>query len=456
MSNLCFDGNMSKKAVFLFTFMLLFLTLFSAVSFESASQINAEGWTVDFKHEPWAPQVGENVTFQAFVTPSEINITVFVWNFGDGTVQVAETKVASHVYVARGIYKVTLKVVADDGETRTVSKILSVITSDELWWFDYETMSVCWRANVAKGSFFVDFDEDRSTAALTNWGYWHVDYGVCCSLGVAKIISEHNVGYGWAFIIGEQEIDPPGYAHIHKTEAGDITEWFYYWVPKIEPPTDWVVCLQQSNGTVSMPVNETFWWSRDAEVWFAYTPVEIEAVATVDIEPDALNLRTAHGWLTVFVEFPAGDYSVSDIDVSTIVIDNMIPADPTSATIGDYDNDSIPDLMVQFNVSTVSEHVLPRLFALTYLFGNATVTLTGKLQNGTVFAGVGTFLYSGLVGDINVDGKVDIRDVAKAALAFGSTPSMPNWNPRADLNGDEKVNIRDIAWICMHFGQQVV
>ncbi len=59
-----------------------------------------------------------------------------------------------------------------------------------------------------------------------------------------------------------------------------------------------------------------------------------------------------------------------------------------------------------------------------------------------------------LIGDVNGDGKVDLRDLALAARAFGSTPTSPNWNPAADINGDGKVDLKDIALIARNFGQR--
>ncbi|MCW4043685.1 MAG: right-handed parallel beta-helix repeat-containing protein [Candidatus Bathyarchaeota archaeon] len=58
-----------------------------------------------------------------------------------------------------------------------------------------------------------------------------------------------------------------------------------------------------------------------------------------------------------------------------------------------------------------------------------------------------------ILGDINYDFKVDIRDIAIAALAFGSYPDHPRWNPIADINQDDKVDIRDLLIIAMHFGE---
>lgn len=61
---------------------------------------------------------------------------------------------------------------------------------------------------------------------------------------------------------------------------------------------------------------------------------------------------------------------------------------------------------------------------------------------------------SPLVGDVNGDLKVDLRDINEAGRAFGSTSSNPRWNSRADINGDGNMSIKDMALIARNFGQQ--
>jgi ABC-type transport system substrate-binding protein len=50
------------------------------------------------------------------------------------------------------------------------------------------------------------------------------------------------------------------------------------------------------------------------------------------------------------------------------------------------------------------------------------------------------------------DCKVDIKDVAVAAKAFGSYPGHAKWNTVADINLDYKIDIKDIASIAKKFG----
>jgi len=50
------------------------------------------------------------------------------------------------------------------------------------------------------------------------------------------------------------------------------------------------------------------------------------------------------------------------------------------------------------------------------------------------------------------DIKVDIKDVAIAAKAFGAYPGHIRWNTVADINGDYKIDIKDIASIAKKLG----
>lgn len=60
---------------------------------------------------------------------------------------------------------------------------------------------------------------------------------------------------------------------------------------------------------------------------------------------------------------------------------------------------------------------------------------------------------SGLVGDVNGDGKVDGKDIAVVATAFGSYPEHPRWNSAADINGDNVINSLDLALVAVNFGK---
>ncbi|MCK5593267.1 hypothetical protein KAI31_04135, partial [Candidatus Bathyarchaeota archaeon] len=57
--------------------------------------------------------------------------------------------------------------------------------------------------------------------------------------------------------------------------------------------------------------------------------------------------------------------------------------------------------------------------------------------------------------DVNYDGKVDIKDIALAAKAFGSYPGHAKWEKEVDLDYNDKIDIKDIATIAKDFGEVI-
>jgi len=100
--------------------------------------------------------------------------------------------------------------------------------------------------------------------------------------------------------------------------------------------------------------------------------------ATVDIAPDVLNLKSKGKWITVYIEFPQ-NYDLADINVSTIKLNDTVSAELKPASIGDYDDDGILDLMVKFDRGEVTSI----LEAGDYV----EVKISGELNDGTKFNG---------------------------------------------------------------------
>jgi hypothetical protein len=68
--------------------------------------------------------------------------------------------------------------------------------------------------------------------------------------------------------------------------------------------------------------------------------------------------------------------------------------------------------------------------------------------------------YSSLLPvDINYDGKVDMKDISKAAKGFGANygpPVHPRWTFRCDFNNDRKIDMKDISRVAKNFGKNSV
>lgn len=106
--------------------------------------------------------------------------------------------------------------------------------------------------------------------------------------------------------------------------------------------------------------------------------------AIVDMRPEILNLKSNDKEVTAYIEL-SGGYDSSNIDFSTIMLNNTIPTELDSVEIGDYDNDTLPDLAARFNRTAVKEYLLENC-EVTGL-SQVILTVTGKLQDGTPFKG---------------------------------------------------------------------
>jgi len=130
------------------------------------------------------------------------------------------------------------------------------------------------------------------------------------------------------------------------------------------------------------------WPSQDYDYYplmAPWMPFPRIITAIVEIDPDTLNLKSNGKWITVYIELPEG-YDVSNIEVSSIMLNDTVSAEPKPTAIGDYDKDSIPDLMIKFDRDEVISYILANVNNIKGKM-NVTLTITGKFNDGTPFQG---------------------------------------------------------------------
>lgn len=115
----------------------------------------------------------------------------------------------------------------------------------------------------------------------------------------------------------------------------------------------------------------------------------------VSINPRSLNLWSKGRWISVHIEFLEG-YSVQNINVTTILLNDTVPPDFKAPLImGDYDKDGILDLTIKFDRQEVIAHILFDI-DLEKLLGEKfmaiTLTITGCFSNGAPFQGSTTMI----------------------------------------------------------------
>lgn len=102
--------------------------------------------------------------------------------------------------------------------------------------------------------------------------------------------------------------------------------------------------------------------------------------AAVDFDPDTFNLRSKGKVVTVYIELPPG-YDVNQIDITSIRLNDTVPALARPTRISDYDKDSVPDLMVKFDRAAMKNLLTPG--------SQVEITITGEVA-GVGFEGSDT------------------------------------------------------------------
>jgi len=121
--------------------------------------------------------------------------------------------------------------------------------------------------------------------------------------------------------------------------------------------------------------------------------------ATIDIDPDTLNLKSNGKFFTAYIGLPTG-HNVADIDLTTVQLEGISAiTDPTYSFVTDpsqyfvdHDGDTILERMVKFDRATVRDALIGTIdFVKGVKFYDITLKVTGKVA-GTSFEGSDTIV----------------------------------------------------------------
>ena len=171
--------------------------------------------------------------------------------------------------------------------------------------------------------------------------------------------------------------------------------------------------------------------------------VEVKPIsATIDFDPDTLNLKNEGKWVTVYIELP-GEDDVARINVTTVRLNDIILAviDPKygfvtvpDLYITDHNQNGIFERMVKFDRTAVADILKPG--------DEVTVTVTGKVEHDTSLV---NFEGTDIIRVIS-KGKGRAAPVSPTQFTFGVPPPYPQpcnpevWIPYT-LGTDIKVTI---------------
>jgi PKD repeat protein len=315
--------------------------------------------------------------------------TNWLWDFGDGTTSIVQNP--AHTYAAAGNFIVKLTA-GNAGGTATASQMVSTFTQPSA---DFTTSfgATLFTLNFASSTagnptgWMWDFG-DGTTSTLQNPSHVYTTAGavtvtlsVFNPVGTATASQELIVGLpplptgvpaapsglmAWATALGQVSLtwvdNSDNEDSFDVTRAKDVDFTVELFIFEGLP----VNSISFIDNTVD--ASTTYFYQIDAvnvigdslpsNTVSVTTVAEPPAPTNVDFDPDTLNLKSKGKFVTVYIELPPGD-DVNNIDISTVILNGVVPALDKPTQVGDYDNDDVPDLMVKFDRTAVQEILTP-------------------------------------------------------------------------------------------------
>lgn len=215
---------------------------------------------------------------------------------------------------------------------------------------------------------YFDTDVDNETGRLITklgGGIIGADYKLSFTYWEGEGVYEWKEGVGWFL---KQKLEPEDWYGWLKSYAGYQYIEMRFPLESLDSPSLMELCLIDE-----VYAQEDFAPNQGRILYALKIPV---VGVTLRIDPNTLNFNSKGKWITAYIELPES-YNVRDIDASTVKLNGLVSAELHPTEIGDYDRDSIPDLMVKFDRTSI-------IGSLN--IGEATLTITGEV-NGIPFEG---------------------------------------------------------------------
>ncbi len=299
---------------------------------------------------------GTTVNFEGSFTASGSHTYSYHWDFGDGSVE-DSSLITSHAYADDGAYTVNLTVTDEEGD------------------FGNDTLLV----TVNNAIPIVDSGSDLEVTAgdLVSFSGTFSDPGW---------LDTHTAE--WNFGEGTPEAGSISEENEYPDSTGTVSGSFSY--------------FDAGEYTVTLSVTDDDGGIGQDQL----TVTVLTIVATVDFDPDTLNLGSGGQWITAYIELLDG-YDVAGINASSVLLNGVVSA-VTDQKYGfvkdkreylmDRDGDGIPERMLKFDRKKVE--------GIFKAGDQVKVTFTGKVEyNNGISSDLASFEGSDLIKVIEKSSK---------------------------------------------------
>lgn len=431
-----------------------------------------------FTFLPAWPTVGQTVTFDgSSSTPDGGTIVSYFWTFGDG--QNATGIVVNHSYANYGTFVTTLNITDSEG--------LSNSTSSQVNVRQYPTASFVFTPSLPFANQTATFNASASTpngGTIVSYGW---DYGDG-NTGTGAVSNHSYATYGTYYVtltVTDSEqltntLTKPIRIIVYPT--ANFTHTPVY--PAINMPILFNASLSKDpDGSIV-----SYYWNfgdgsnatqNTPLITHTYTVANVYIVTLVVTEDDGLTANATTS-MPVYTSVPTHDVGIAAVVMSSSVVwtGNSVTINWTTITINvtainEGQANETFDVSVYYNSSLLGKQTISNMApnstkllqfswdttTVPYAYYNITATASTVVDethtsDNTLSGGIVTVTHIGDISGPNgvPDMKVDIRDLAVVAKAFGSGPGLPGWNPICDIDHNGRVDIRDIALVAKAFG----
>lgn len=427
----------------------------------------------DFTFSPAYPKVGEPITFNATTSkPDGGTIVSYNWNFGDG--QNTTGVIVTHAYATYGGYVVTLNVTDSDGLSNTTSKQVNVR--------QYPTASFTYAPILPYVNATVTFNASASTPnGGTITGYsWDFGDG---NAGSGVTVSHAYATYGARYVnltVTDSEQLTNSVVQSIRIVIGPVANFTHKPVyPAINTPILFNASLSYDpDGSIA-----TYTWNfGDGNLTTRNYPAVYHTYSSPNVYLVSLNVTDSDGFtanasmtVAVYTTVPTHDVAVTEVNPTSLVVivGNTTFINVTAQNKGEASETF--NVSLYYDSSLIGRQTISNLAPGNSLILTFTWNTTGApagYHNITATASIvidetntddntlsGGRIIITMIGDVTgpdglPDGKIDMRDIARVARAFGSDPigEPKRWAPICDLNNDGRVDMRDVAIVARNFG----